>query len=195
MFKSWLAVAALLFFAGCKDEPTPISPPPIPPVDIIRALSYSYQYRDLQLFTSLLAHDPDRNAEYIHASCDTSWGYDEEIRRHRRLFHPEVTEPGDPPVPPELWTRSLSLNLTQLAPFQERSDLYSTNGGADGRLDPAIWKAMDARYGVDLSVDTAGDTDYQTNGEVNFVVIEDLTKRADARGKFLLLSWEDLCGP
>jgi len=187
----------LLLVAGCDDDRTIVAPPRIPPVrqDIIAALSYCYQFRDLKLFSSLLAHDPDRNAEYIHAACDTTWGYDEEIRRHRRLFHPEDTLPGEPPVPPELWVNSLSLNLTQFEPFQERQDLYSANGGADGKLDPTIWRAWDACYSVELFVETVGEAspDYQITSEANFTIIEDRTKRVGERGKFLLLSWEDVC--
>ena len=201
MQRSCVALAAVLFLTGCEDDQvTDCLCPPPPPIDIMAALSLSYQNRDLELFASLLAHDPDRNAEYIHVSCDstlgsTAWGYDEEICRHKRLFHPEDPCPGDPPASPEDWLLSLSLHLTQLEPFQERSDLYSTNGGADGKLDPAIWKATDARYDVGLFVDTAGDTDYQQTSEPNFIVIEDRTKRRDEPGKFLLLSWEEICNP
>ena len=192
MPKSWIALAALLLVAGCEEDRTPVEPPHIE-VPIMAPLLLAYRYGDLGLLASFLAHDPDRNAEYIHASCDTTWGYDEEIRRHRQLFHPEDTLPGEPPVPPELWINSLSLNLVQLEPFQERQDLYSANGGADGKLDPAIWMAWDARYDVDLFVETVVGPDYQITSEVNFVVIEDRTKRTGERGKFLLLSWEEVC--
>jgi hypothetical protein len=203
MPKARVALATMLFLAGCEEDRITeciFCPPPPDPPNIMRSLAYSYQTRNLELFASLLAHDPDRNADYIHSSCDTvlgstTWGYDEEICRHKRLFHPEDPRPGDPPVPPEDWLRSLSVNLIQLERFQERSDLYSTNGGADGKLDPAIWKATDARYGVDLFIDTQGETDYQLSSEATFIVIEDRAKRRDDPGKFLLLAWEELCNP
>jgi hypothetical protein len=201
MLRFRFALAAMLLLAACEEDRITecIAPPPPDPPDIMRTLAYSYQTRNLELFATLLAHDPDRNVDYIHSSCDTvlgstTWGYIEEIRFHQRLFHPEDVPPGDPPAPPEFWG-SLSLHLTQLEPFQERPDLYSTHGGADGKLDPPIWKALDARYGIELFMDTQGDTDYQLSSEVNFIVIEDRAKRRDEPGKFLLLAWEELCNP
>ena len=173
------------------------------PEALIRAFTAAYAMRDYDRFRSLLAHDPARNADYLFflgeptPGGETSWGYTEEARIHQRMFEPQNTPPGDPPVPPERWLSSISINLAQLEPFQERTDLYSAGGGADGKLDPAIWSALDARYGANVFFDTQGEnsTDFQVTGEANFVVIEDKSKEIGDPGKFLIYIWEDLQSP
>jgi len=206
---AWFQALALLFLSGCifSPEQKTIEPPKAPtikkPEDVISSLSFAYQYRNLDLLQSLLANDPARHAEYLFLLSDptdqgeTQWGYVEEVRIHRRMFKPEDTLPGETPVPPELWLSSISIHLTQSAPFQERTDLYSANGGADGKPDPAIWKISDARYGTDVFFETQGDQspDFQVTGEANFVVIEDKTKQIGDPGKFLLYNWEDIKPP
>jgi len=183
----------------------PITPPKetTPPIDspeaVVKSLAWSYQYGDLALFKSILAHDPGRNADYRFLLSDptdqgeTEWGYDEEVKIQRRMFRPQMQVTDENPVPPELWLSSISINLTQSAPFAERTNLYSADGGKDGKLDPAIWKAVEARYGTDVFFETQGDQspDFQVTGEANFVVIEDKTKKAGSSGKFLLYTWED----
>ncbi len=202
-----LLALALCLSSGCIFSPESGEIPPPPPIVIdspaklIDALTRAYQLRDDKLFASLLANDPDNNAEYLFllsepsSSGETSWGYLEEVRIHQRMFHPESPPPGDVPVPDAVWLQSLSINLTSNEIFSERPDLYSTNGGADGKLDPALWRAMDASYGTDLFFDLAGDTDYTVNGTANFVVIENLTKDVGDAGKFLLFIWEDVATP
>jgi hypothetical protein len=198
-----IALLLLLAVACVEDPVTPAEKTPEPPGSpeaVVRALSYSYQTTDLGVFKSILAHDVGRNASYqffLSEPTDlgeTQWGYDEEVKIQRRMFRPDIHVTGEPPVPPDLWLSSVSINLTQLEPFGERTDLYSTSDpiGADGKLDPAIWKAVDARYGTNVFFDTHGDNDFQVTGEANFVVIEDKTKAAGKSGKFLLFIWEDM---
>ena len=168
------------------------------PEALIQALARSYLTRDSALFASLLANEKvgNRKAEYLFflsdpTTSETSWGYDEEVRIQKRMFHPESPDPGDPIVPADLWMQSLQITLTPLESFGERGDLYSENHGLDGKLDPDIWKASDARYSTYVLFDLTG-TDYKVEGEANFVVIEDLTKPVGESGKFLIYIWEDL---
>ncbi len=200
-----LALATCLT-AGCIFSPdigkVPPTPPPVidSPVALINALSRAYLTRDAELFKSLLANNPDRNAEYLFLLSEptnlgeTQWGYQEEARIHQRMFHPEAPPPGDPPVDAELWLQSLTITLTNQETFTERSDLYSENAGLDGKLDPAIWKVTDARYTTYVFFDLLG-TDYKVEGEANFVVLEDLTKDIGDAGKFLIYIWEDISVP
>src|SRR5262245_24548489 len=160
-------ILLLLLAVACMEDP--ITPPKetTPPIDspeaVVKSLAWSYQYGDLALFKSILAHDPGRNADYHFWLSDptelgeTQWGYDEEVKIQRRMFRPQMQVTGETPVPPELWISSISINLTQLAPFVERTDLYSADHGKDGKLDPDIWKAVDARYGTNVFFETQGD--------------------------------------
>jgi predicted transcriptional regulator len=167
------------------------------PEAVVRALSRSYEHMDPGLFNSILAHDVGSNARYLFYLSEptdrgeTQWGYDEEVRIQRRMFRPQVHVTGEPPVPLERWLSSITIHLTRLEEFAERSDLYSANHDMDGKLDPDLWKAVDARYGTDVFFDTQSDVDFQVTGEANFVVIEDKAKPAGRSGKFLLYIWED----
>ncbi len=168
---------------------------------MVQALALAYRDRDPTLFTGLLASEPQSNAEFLYLlgeptnTGEIQWGYHEEIRIHSRMFRPEAPAPGDPPVPPELWIRGLSVNLTALEGFSERPDLYSQDGGADGKLDPARWRATDARYRHSLFLDLSGDTDYRIEGTSNFIVIENFNKAPGDVGKFLFYLWEDVNEP
>jgi hypothetical protein len=86
----------------------------------------------------------------------------------------------------------IDITLTQLEEFEERLDLYTGDEGLDGKLDPEIWRAVDARYSTNVFLRTVGETDFHVEGESNLVVIEDLAKKDGANGKFFLFIWEDL---
>jgi hypothetical protein len=193
---------ALCFGTSCIFSPEAGEIPPSPPrkiekpSDLIDALSDAYQQRNPELFAKLLANDPENHAEYLFLLSDptpeneTQWGYTEEVRIHQRMFRPESPLPGDTPVPPEIWLQSLTITLTPVGGFTERTDLYTTSEG--GYLDPAKWRATAAKYTTYLLFELAGDTDYRVEGEASFIVIEDRTKDVGDDGKFLLLIWEDL---
>ncbi len=195
---------ALCFATSCIFSPEAGEIPPEPPptievaADVIDALSRAYQQRDDKLFAKLLANDPENNAEYVFLLSapteqnETQWGYTEEVRIHQRMFHPEAPLPGDTPVPSDLWLQSLTITLTPVGAFTERTDLYTTDGGY---LDPAKWRASAAKYTTYLLFELAGEIDYRVEGEASFVVIEDRTKDIGDDGKFLLLIWEDLGSP
>jgi hypothetical protein len=193
-------VLLFLIAAACEEDPTkPQAPAPIDsPEAVVRALSKAYQEFDLGLFKSILAHDAGQAEGYRFMVNNPmvpgvpEWGYDEEARIHRRMFQPEERVTGEVPVPDELHLSATSINLTRLEQFAERTDLYSADHGRDGKLDPAIWRIVDAHYGTDVFLDTQGDQDFQVVGEANFVVIEDLRKRVGSSGKFQLYIWEEL---
>ena len=170
------------------------------PDAVVQAVARAYILRDPYLLASILANDPERNAGFLFflsptGTGETQWGYTEEARIHQRMFHPEDPLPGDPPVPANLWLQSIQITLTPFESFGERQDLYSENHGADGKLDPDIWKASDALYSTYVLFDLAGSTDYKVEGEANFVVVEDRTKQVGESGKFLIYIWEELAPP
>jgi hypothetical protein len=171
------------------------------PQAVVQALAVAYQRRDFALLGSLLAHDPARNADYAFflseptPSGETQWGWFDELRIHQRMFQPRTIPPEETPLPRDLWLDGVNSSLYPLTDFRERVDLYSANQGQDGKLDPNIWKAMDALYGTDVFFETQGDIDFLVAARANFVVLEDLTKPAGAEGKFLLYIWEDLPPP
>ena len=189
-----LLVLLLVLPLGCEDPVTIVQPPPAPdsPEKVVAALARAYQTHDPALLASLLA--PESGPEYIFLLSaptdlgEIQWGYAEEVRIHQRMFDPQHPLEGDPPVASELWLKSLTITLTPEEPFAERTDLYTTHGGA---LDPAIWRAADASYATYVFFDLEG-TDYKVEGEANFIVIENLTKNVGDPGKFLLYIWEDI---
>ncbi len=200
--RSFLAatiVAACISLLACED---PITPPLEEPLidsaeAAVAALARAYVTRDPDLLQSLLANEPTANATYLFLLSEptdlgeTQWGYEEEVRIHQRMFRPDTAVP---PLAAELWLQSVTITLAKQENFAERLDLYSANGGVDGKFDPARWSVVDARYTTYVFFDLAG-TDYKVEGEANFVVLEDLAKAAGASGKFLLYIWEDISVP
>ena len=192
-------LAVCLLAAGCDDPVAPPEPEPVidSPEAVVTALVRAYVQRDPDLLASLLANDSDHNAEFVFLLSEpsdrgeTQWGFDEEARIHRRMFRPDQVSPGERPLPEEYWLRSLSISLTPKVSFSESPDLYSKDGGADGKLDPALWRASAASYTTNMFFDLAGDTDYAVQGVAKFAVLEDLQKNTGDPGKFLLFVWED----
>lgn len=188
-----------LIVIRCVDDSDHVHPPP-PTVwgSPIRALETAYRTMDSGLLQSFLAHDPHRNAEFrfLLSAPDEDgeirWGYAAEFSVHRRMFDPGRTLSTARPVSTELWPRSISINLSQQSEWIEEMDLYSNDHGADGRLDPAQWRAWSAVYSTDLFVDTRGRLDYRVAGFARFVMIEDLLTSDGGPGRLLLLVWEDL---
>lgn len=194
-------VGSLAFLAtlGCDDDP--VQPPPPAPIEsapeVVDALSRAYQQRDPELLASILAKDPENDAEYLFILSEptpeneTQWGYTEEVRIHQRMFQPQAPLPGDTPVPPELWLEGLTITLTAETEFKERTDFYITEGGY---LNRDKWIATSASYTTYLLFELQGETDYRIEGRADFVVVEDREKQVGEPGKFLLLIWEDLGG-
>jgi hypothetical protein len=176
------------------DSPRCISSPE----RLIASLQLAYGTRDYDLYRRLFADREDASFLFFLPEPselgETQWGVSEELRIHRRRFHPENPLPGEEPVPAELWVRSIDITLSQLAAFQERRDLYRSPANPYG-LDPEAWRATDALYATDVFWNMAGETDFVVRGRANFIVIEDLGKRLCDEGRFLLYIWEDLSSP
>src|SRR5437867_9492605 len=98
----FLWAALVLACAGCgKDRSClecPKPPPPYPVIDspaaLIQVFAEAYHRRDYDKFATLLANDATAHY-FFFLSPDTPpnqdrfWGYTEEVRIHRRMFHPD----------------------------------------------------------------------------------------------------------
>ncbi len=197
-----LGLLALLVPCACEEPQKIIAvDPPGVRLAVMESLSRAYLTQDLGLFTSLLANDPATHAEFVFlfnrptSRGETQWDRSEEIRLHQRMFAPEGILPDDSPLPTDRWLDVVTPQFTQLGSFRERLDLYSENGGLDGKLDAERWRAMAARYATYMLLECA-ENDYLVDTESSFVVIEDRSKGIDEAGKFLIYRWEELCnGP
>lgn len=192
---------APLLFVGCVFSPDREPPVPPRPIDseaaLIQTLADAYQQRSYAKFSTLLSTEP--GAEYLFIlqpdpNSEPNWGHIEELRIHQRMFEPQNTPPGDPPVPTELWLSSISITLSPQTDFTERPDLYQSTSNPDG-LPASRWKATEATYQTNVFFELQGETDYQVTGRASFVVITDLTKNIGDPGKFLIYRWEDLDPP
>lgn len=195
-----LLLAGCDWFTGHKKTVPPPNPYPVLDSEtaLVKTLEIAYSKLDLDKFQSLFP--PPENANYLFllsevtSGGETSWGVTEEKRIHRRMFQPQKPLLGENPVPPENWLQSVDIALTPETEFFERPDLYRSSSNPAG-LDPAKWRATQARYGAYLLFQLAGTTDYQIDARENFVVIEDLTKPGAADpGKWFLYRWQDLPG-
>jgi hypothetical protein len=204
MIRRTLALVVMLWCFGCNETPEMVEDFRVDqqliaesPGELVELLAISYRERSLALFSSLLANDPANNAEFLFVLDpagnlgDSSWDYDEMVRIHQRMFEPENTPPGEPPVPAENWIVFIAITLSPNINFSERTDLYESAQNPTG-LDPAKWAAVDAAYSTDVLFDLQNGNDLQITGQSNFLVIEDLTKEPGAAGKYLLLQWNDL---
>ncbi len=194
-----LALAGCIFSPSTKDKTKKIEPYP-PIVDsksLIENLRLAYQKRDYDKFATLFSNGTAGQPAYLFLlseptqTGETSWGYTEEMRIHRRMFQPERPLPGETPVPSNLWLRSVQISLTPQSDFIESLDLYRSPSNPDG-IDPDRWVAREATYWTFVFFQLAGDTDYQVNGLASYVVIEDKTKTNADPGKWLLYRWEEL---
>jgi hypothetical protein len=175
----------------------PVDPCVVQPCNVeavVTQLAASYRNRDYAHF-SRLVHDgflfvlhPDPYLPPI----PQDWSKAQELRIHQRMFAPTSIPTGDPPVPQGLWLNAVDINLARAHPWTERTEYYqpaNPNG-----LDPARWKAWGAEYHSSVLFETNGETDYQVTGRAWFVVLQDLSKPANARGAFSLYRWQDLGG-
>jgi hypothetical protein len=187
---------------GCVFNPKPDEQPPCTdcvqgpaktPEELIQKLKDAYQARSFPEFAALLPTDDLAPYRFFLneplPGGETSWDRIVELRIHRRMFDPENLDPGEPPVPQELWLVDVSISLSLQNEFTERTDLYIENGG---ELDHDRWNAFEGQYHAVIFFDTQSDTDYRVDGRANFVVIEDKTKASGTAGKFLIYRWEDL---
>jgi hypothetical protein len=195
LHRAALAAAALLFVVGLgcgADEVTSPPPPPPPPLaspaEVIEHLRAAYVALDYAGFAALFPAD-GRGVDYTFildepdpVRGEQDWGLAEELEVHRRMFDPTHPLEGENPVPAALWVKSIAMSLTPSRDFEERPDF--------GLAPP--WRAWEAAYHPNFTLDLAGSTDYHLDGRVNFIVIEDTSLPAGSQGKFFIYRWEDL---
>jgi hypothetical protein len=168
--------------------------------ELIDVLAHAYRNMDLDLYATLFANARAHQVEFtfvLYRPSDdgtTAWGYDEEMRIHRRMFRPADTRPGETPVPRRLWVRSIDVTLTPLGSWSERFDLYRSEHNPAGPLDRHRWRASSTEYATSVTWHTIAGPTMHIEGQARFVVIDDLSKSAGEPGKLLVYRWEDL-GP
>ena len=189
------------------DAPASIAGPAVPARDAVRSqfelidvLAHAYRNMDLDLYATLFANSRQHQVEFTFvlyepsADGEEAWGYDEEMRIHRRMFRPADVQPGERPVPRHLWVRSIDVTLVPLGGWSERFDLYRSEHNPVGPLDRHRWRATSTEYSTSVTWHTFAGSTMHIEGQARFVVIEDLTKSAGEPGKLLVFRWEDL-GP
>jgi hypothetical protein len=199
-----IALSCLVVLVSAVGLPRAGPPPPCAetlvesPADLIAVFAHAYRSMDLELYRTLFAHEPGQGVGFrfvLHrptAAGESEWGYDEEIRIHRRMFEPESIGPTEKPLPRELWIRSISVQLLPLTDFRQRYDLYISEHNPMGELDRKKWRATDAVYATCVTWFTEAGQTMQINGQARFIVIEDLQAEAVAARKFWIYRWEDL---
>lgn len=177
----WSEIKALYATAS------PITSEPL----FIESLAEAYRRRDATAYANLLGEDFSFILEPDPGNPEPSWGRAEEARIHQRMFEPENVPPGEPPVPPQLWLRSVTIALTPQAAFVERPDVYASPSNPEG-LDRERWRATAATYAYNIFFETQGETDYQATGSVAFTVTADRRKLTGTPGRYALYRCEDL---
>jgi hypothetical protein len=168
------------------------------PADMVVLLAHAYRSMDLELYGALFAHEPGQGVGFRSVlnrpteQGENDWGYDEEMRIHRRMFRPQTIGADEKPLPRELWVRSIEVQLQAITSFQERYDLYISEHNPMGELDRKQWRATDAVYATDVTWFTEGGATMHVVGQARFIVIEDRQASLGEPGKFRIYRWEDL---
>lgn len=168
------------------------------PADLIVLFAHAYRSMDLELYGTLFAHEPGQGVGFRFVlnqpteAGEAEWGYEEEMRIHRRMFRPESIGADERPLPRELWVHSIQVQLVPLTGFHERYDLYISEHNPMGELNRKQWRATDAVYATDVTWLTQGGRMMRIVGQARFIVIEELHLPAGATGKFRIYRWEDL---
>lgn len=175
------------------------------PESLIQKLAQVYASMDLDAYASLFANPRVQGEEFTFVlyepmgKGETTWGYDEEMRIHRRMFRPESIGQGEQALAPELWVQSIDVDLVCERGFQERFDLYRSDQHPAGELDRHRWRAIDALYRTAVVWTMRNGRTLAISGHARFVLIEDLCARPDDSGRYVVYRWEDLgpgeCGP
>jgi hypothetical protein len=195
-----LAVAVLgTAVCGCIFNPTPTKVPPVPgwaparsEAELIGQLKTAYQKRDFDTFKRLFHPDYQFRLNAPMPDGTTYWGLTEELRIHRRMFHPEDVQPPETPVLQGYWLVSVDIALTPRDAFADAPQFYfnvDTNPTGFHREQFAV-TATD--YVASVFFQTQGDTQFRVEGSDNFVIVNDLSKALGDDGKFLIYRWEDL---
>ena len=198
--RSALATLVIVALGAAVHAATEVVSPPDSPQQLVDTMAAAYRNLDYDRYRALFASSKADGVEFqfvlYHptAAGESEWGYDEEMRIHRRMFRPETITPDEKPVPRDLWVQSITCELKPLTAFSERWDLYRSEQNPDGQLDRKQWRATDALYSTFVEWHLQGGGTFQIEGQARFVVIEDLRRASGAPGRFLIYRWEDL-GP
>jgi hypothetical protein len=142
--------------------PASIAGPAVPTRDAVRSpelidvLAHAYRTMDLDLYATLFANARQHQVEFNFvlyqpsADGEKAWGYDEEMRIHRRMFRPDDVQPGERPVPRPLWVRAIDVTLLPLGGWSERFDLYRSEHNPAGPLDRHRWRATSSEYSTSV---------------------------------------------
>ena len=198
--RSALAALVMVAIGATAHAATAVAPPPDSPRQLVDTMAAAYRNLDYDLYRALFASSKADGVEFRFVlyrptpADETEWGYDEEMRIHRRMFQPETIAADEKPLPRELWVRSITCELQPLTVFSERWDLYRSEQNPDGQLDRKQWRATEALYSTFVEWHLEGGGTFHIEGQARFIVIEDRQKASGAPGKFLIYRWEDL-GP
>jgi hypothetical protein len=178
----------------CAPEPS-VATTQGSPSELIAALASAYSDMDLDRYAALFTNPAQHGIEFRfvlfepNEKGEKEWGYDEEMRIHRRMFRPETIPSGDRPLPPELWVRSIDAQLEMVRGFEERWDLYRSEQNPAADLDRHRWRAVDGIYATRVTWHLASDRSLAIAGQARFVVVEDLLTDASDPNRFLIYRW------
>jgi hypothetical protein len=195
--RSMLAVAATLAIVGLScGEASRMAGPKDPgatpqPANAVEALKLAYVHRDYAAFAALLHPDFRFVLDQPTPGGENSWGRDEELRIHRRMFDPNNIPATEPPLNPELRITAVEASLSVAGELSERSDFYRSATNPSG-LDDTHWQCLAGDWNTNVLFRTAGETDYLISGRGYFVIAVDRTKAADDPTRFQLYQWTDL---
>jgi len=196
--RSALAALVIVGIGAAAHAETAVAPPPHSPKQLVETMAAAYRNLDYDLYRALFASSKADGVEFRFVlvrptpAGETEWGYDEEMRIHRRMFRPETIADDEKPLPRELWVRSITCELKPLTAFSERWDLYRSEQNPNGQLDRKQWRATEALVSTFVEWQLQGGGNFHVEGQARFIVIEDLRKTSGAPGKFLIYRWEDL---
>ncbi len=191
LFAALLAVAGLSCGAGSGPAGPKNSGGTPQPTNAVEALKVAYMHRDYAAFAALL--HPDFRFVLDRPTPDgvDSWGRDEELRIHRRMFDPEHVPANEPPLDPSLWIVSVDATLSAGSELEERHEFYRSRSNPTG-LDDTHWQCFAGDWNTTVFFKTSGESDYLIGGRGYFVIAVDLSKPAGDPAKFQLYQWADL---
>jgi hypothetical protein len=191
----WITVAV----TGCRRTPVGdcldcFPHAPRSEVELIGQLKKAYQTRDYDTFRRVFHPDYQFYLNAPQPDGTDHWGLAEELRIHRRIFNPQDVTPPEPPVPQDLWSVSIDIQLNPRNEWHDAPGYYFDPITNPGGLQRERYSVTQADYVTDMFFQTQGETQYRVDGTANFVVVNDLSKALGADGKFLIYRWHDLTG-
>ena len=161
---------------------------PSTPAALAEELRSAYAARDFDRYAALFPPEPE-SAQFRFVLADpfpgpADWDLAEELRIHRRMFRPDEVQPGEPPVPADLWLTSITALLIPVNPFAE----FAVPAG----LDSLRWRTWEADYDASILFNTQSEVDFMLHGWQHFVVADLRHRLEGVPGKMSLYRWTDL---